>query len=114
MLVYCNGSLVGTATGANTPPFTLPVQSIRIGMRGQQYANWGKWSGKVQDFKVYDYALDANEVAYDATDGTGVVGLIPLVSLANIKSSGDPNTEAIDFQDFAVMGSQWHQIKLWP
>ena len=33
MLVYCNGSLVGTATGANTPLFTLPVQSIRIGMQ---------------------------------------------------------------------------------
>ena len=119
MLVYGNGSLVGTATGANTPLFTLPVQSIRIGMRGQSNANWGKWSGKVQDFKVYDYALDANEVAYDATNGNGVVGFIPLVSPANINKDGaaspltDPN-QKVNFGDIAIMGKQWHTQILWP
>jgi len=119
MLVYGNGSLVGTATGATTPLFTLPVQSIRIGMRGQSYANWGKWAGKVQDFKVYDYALDANEVAYLATDGTGVVGFIPLISPANINTDGvaspatDPN-QAVNFGDLAIMGKQWHTQILWP
>jgi hypothetical protein len=87
MLAYCNGSLVGTAT-STTPLFTLPVQSIRIGMRGQSNANWGKWSGKVQDFKVFDYALSADEVAYLATDGTGVVGFIPLINSANFNKDG--------------------------
>jgi hypothetical protein len=119
MLAYCNGSLVGTATGANTPLFTLPVQSIRIGMRGQQYNNWGKWSGKAQDFKVYDYALDANEVAYEATDGTGVAGFIPLLSPANFNTDGsvspltDPN-QIVNFGDIAIMEKQWRTQILWP
>jgi hypothetical protein len=113
MFIYGNGSLVGS-TASTTPLFTLPVQSIRIGMRGASNANWGKWSGKVQDFKVYDYALDANEVAYLATDNTGVVGLIPLVSPANLKKGNDPNTEIVNFSDVAIMGQQWHTQILWP
>jgi hypothetical protein len=119
MFIYGNGSLVGTATGATTPLFTLPVQSIRIGMRGQSYANWGKWSGEAQDFKVYDYALDANEIAYEATDGNGVVGFIPLVSPANLNKDGaaspltDPN-QKVNFGDLAIMGKQWHTQILWP
>jgi hypothetical protein len=117
LIVYCNGSEVVRATGADieaAPFFTLPIQSFRLGLRGGSWANWGKWSGEMQDFKVYDYALDANEVAYEATDGTGVVKFVPLVSNANFKSSGDPNTEIVNFSDLSVMGSQWHQIKLWP
>jgi len=117
MLVYCNGKLVGTATGATTPLFTLPVQSIRIGMRGQSWANWGKWSGKVQDFKVYDYALDANEVAYDATDGTGTVGDIPLVCNTNFNLSGGTENDmnqTVNFGDLAIMGQQWHTLLLYP
>jgi hypothetical protein len=118
MLAYCNGSLVGTAT-STTPLFTLPVQSIRIGMRGQSNANWGKWSGKVQDFKVFDYALSADEVAYLATDGTGVVGFIPLINSANFNKDGStsPNTDAnqkVNFGDLVIMGKQWHTQILWP
>jgi hypothetical protein len=112
--VYCNGSLVGSSTGPEAPFFKLPIQSFRIGMRGMIWANWGKWSGKVQDFKVYDYALDANEVGYLATDGSGVVPILPLVSPANLKSSGDPNTEIVNFGDMAIMGQQWHTQILWP
>jgi hypothetical protein len=114
LIAYCNGVEIVRNTTATIPFFKLPIGTFRIGMRGGLFTNWGKWSGQMQDFKVWDYALDGNEVAYEATDGTGVVGLIPLDSVANLKPSGNPNTEIIDFQDMSIMGDQWHKQILWP
>jgi hypothetical protein len=121
MTVYCNGKVVNSAglASANVAPFfKLPIQSFRIGMRGGQWANWGKWSGKMQDFKVYDYALDANEIAHEATDGTGIVAFTPLVSKSNINLDGlspeDP-AQIVNFNDLAIMGQEWmlyHDVKL--
>ena len=88
-------------------------------MRGGFFANWGKWSGEMQDFQVYDYALDANEVGYLATDGTGTVGLIPLVTPANLNTEGsaspstDPN-QIVNLKDMTIMCNQWQQQLLWP
>jgi len=121
LIAYCNGREIVRTTDVNAgvPFFKLPLQSFRIGMRGGSWANWGKWSGEMQDFKVYDYALDANEVGYLATDGTGIVGFIPLVCPANLNLDGaaspdtDPN-QIVNFGDLATMGKQWHTQVLWP
>lgn len=118
--IYCNGVMIGAQdangqTGdpnvaATGPLFPMPAASVRIGTRG---TNWAMWSGKLADFQIYDYALTGPEVAYLATDGTGT-RLLPLVTRANLKPSGVPATEIVDFQDLSVMGDQWHQIQLWP
>ncbi len=117
LTVYCNGSVMVTTSSADVeaaPLIKLPIVSLRLGMRGMQWANWGKWSGKIQDFQVFDYALDANEVGYLATDGTGVVPLLPILTPANFKTSGDENTEAVDLKDLSIMCDQWHKMVLWP
>ena len=125
LILYCNGKEVARTADVNlaVPFFKLPIISFRIGLRGGQWANWGKWSGKMQDFKVYDYALDANEVGYLATDGTGVVGLIPLVCPLNTNTDGsaspqtDPN-QTVNFADLTLMEKDWllyhNAPKLWP
>jgi hypothetical protein len=120
MKVYCNGNLVahadtnGIAGDPNIneygPLFDKAVGSFRIGTRG---GNWGMWNGYMDDFKVYDYCLSPAEVSYLATDGTGAV-FLPLVSNANLKSSGNAHTETIDFKDLAVMCQQWHTQVLYP
>jgi hypothetical protein len=123
MKVYCNGNLVAhtDATGLPGDPnayvygplFPMPNGDIHIGTRGH---NWAMWSGYLDDFQVYDYALSAGEVAYLATDGTQCI-CIPLpqdADKANLKKSGSMCNEIIDFQDFAVMGQQWHTQILWP
>ena len=124
MKVYCNGNMVGHIDSnglAGDPnlneygplvPWNAPagIQDVKIGTRG---GNWGMWNGYIQDFKMYDYCLSPEEVAWLATDGSGTV-FIPLISNANLKSSGNAHTETIDFQDLSVMGDQWHQLKLWP
>ena len=120
MKVYCNGDLKGQIDANELPGdpnanefgplFALPVGSFRIGTRG---GNWGMWNGYIQDFQLYDYCLSPAEVAYLATDGTGSV-FLPLVTPANLASSGNPLTEKIDFGDIAVMCQQWHTQVLWP
>jgi hypothetical protein len=120
---YCNGSLLKQEadTDANAgdpniygPLFPLPVSAFTIGLGG-----WGgNWAGYIDDFKVYDYALSAEEVAYLATDGTGHI-VLPLTSPANFNTDGstspqtDPN-QIVDFRDIAIMEKQWHTQILWP
>ena len=122
MIIYQNGLNVAEIDVNNQPgdpnagiygPIgQIPVGSIHIGIRG---TNWAMWSGKIADFQVYDYALDANEVAYLATDGTGQLSDIPLSTRSQSQEFRQSDTRKIvDFQDLAVMGNQWHQIQLWP
>jgi len=118
--VYCNGNLVahndanGIAGDPNAavygPLFPMPNGDIHIGTRGH---NWAMWSGKLADFKIYNYALSAQEVQYEATDGTGSL-LLPLTIRENLKVDGTPATEIVNLKDLALMGQQWHQQVLWP
>jgi hypothetical protein len=123
MKMYCNGEKVAQ-TDANGQPgdpnagvagpwFQMPAGAIHIGTRG---SNWAMWSGRLQDFQIYDYALSDPEIAYLATDGSGVLP-IPITSKANLYLDGgtaDDMNQIVNFKDFAVLGSQWHQIQLWP
>ena len=86
------------------------VTAFRIGQRGE---SWGEWAGYIADFQMYDYALSDAQIAYLASDGTGSL-LLSLDIPANLKSSGNPATEIIDFQDFAVLAQQWRLQLLWP
>jgi hypothetical protein len=120
---YCNGNLVGheadtdsnQSGGADAhiygPLFTPPATSFAIGTRW-----WAYWVGRIADFQVYDYALNANEVGYLATDGTGTI-MVPLTSKANLYldggTAGDAN-QIVNFEDLSVMGIEWHTLILWP
>lgn len=121
MQVYCNGNLIGDANGndwasvANSPLVTLPVGLFHLGCRS---SGWGGswWVGRIQDFRLYDYALSPPEVDWLATDGTGHL-LIPITTPANLYldggTAGDQN-QIVNFEDLSVMGIQWHTIQLWP
>jgi len=77
---------------------------------GSFHPNIGGWAGGVDDLRIYDYALDANEVAYIATNGTGEFDL-PLNTPADLYIS-DPNI--IDFKDYGVLSNTWLDRQLWP
>jgi hypothetical protein len=86
------------------------VGAFRIGTRG---SNWDMWSGKLDDFQVYDYALSGSEVAWLATDGTGEIK-IPLTTKSNLYLDGgtaNDMNQVVNFEDLSVMGDQWHQLK---
>jgi hypothetical protein len=107
--IYHNGEKIGDAN-ATWPILVagIPIEDFRLTTRdiGSE-----SWLGKIDDFKIYDYALSDAQAGYIGTGGTGYV---PFVNVANIKLSA-PNREYVNFGDFAVIGQQWMTGPiLWP
>ena len=75
---------------------------------GAEKRYWWFFDGIVDDFRIYDYALSQAEVAYAATNGTGVFNQ-PLLTPADTDGNN-----IIDFRDFAVLAENWLKIKLYP
>jgi len=101
MQIFLNGVLYDSRIGANSP--ILGITSFEIG------TGWyGGYDGLIDDFQIYDYALSQPEIAYAATNGTGIFDL-PLVSPVDL--NGD---NQIDFKDFAILADNWLDKNLWP
>lgn len=112
MRIYLNGLLVADTNSIDDvdvagPLFPAALTSFRIGTRG---TNWGKWAGRLDDFKVWNYALSENEVHHIATDGTGLLH-VEVASPANLKAS---NPDVVNFGDLSKMRDEWLTTKLWP
>ena len=101
MEIYLNGELYDSLTGADTP--ITGITSFEIG------TGWyGRYDGMMDDFRIYDYALSAAEVAHVATRGTGVFPQRP-DSLADLNADG-----TVNLHDLAILATQWLQDNLWP
>ena len=97
MRIYRNGALV--AEQADTMAAISNIGAFWIGGNSQ----WG-WSGKVDDFRIYDYALTGAEI-------TGLAGVgsnfhQPAFTPANISGDG-----TVNLQDFAGLGDNWQEQK---
>jgi hypothetical protein len=105
--LYHNGEKIGDAN-ATWPILTpgIAIENFRLTTRDLGSESW---LGKMDDFKIYAYALSDQEAGYIGTGGTGYV---PFVNVANIKSS---TPEIVNFGDFAIIGQQWMMGPiLWP
>jgi hypothetical protein len=101
MQIFLNGVLYDRLTGANSP--ISQISSFEIG------AGWyGRYDGLIDDFRIYDYVLSQPEIAYIATNGTGIFDL-PLLSPADLYTD-----DRIDFHDFALLATDWLNNQLWP
>jgi hypothetical protein len=101
MQIFLNGRLLDKRTGAKSP--ILGVDSFIIG------SGWyAGFDGLIDDFRIYDYALSQPEVAYIATNGTGIFDQ-PLMSPADVFTD-----EQINFKDFAILANNWLEEQLWP
>jgi len=101
MQIFLNGSLYDSRTGANSP--ISGIASFEIG------SGWyGGYDGLIDDFRIYSYVLSQPEIAYIATNGTGIFAQ-PLMSPADLFSDNQ-----IDFKDFAVLANRWLDKQLWP
>ena len=101
MEIYLNGELYDSRWGTDSP--IEGITSFEIG------SGWyGRYDGLIDDFQIYDYALSAPEMAYLASDGTGVLE-------AAVPPTADlDHSDRVDFKDFAVLASQWLSEGLWP
>ena len=101
MQIYLNGLLYDSRDGAYSP--ISGITSFEIG------SGWyGGYDGLIDDFRIYDYALSQPEVAYAATNGTGIFDQM-------LMTPADMNTDnKIDFEDFALMAENWLENQIWP
>jgi hypothetical protein len=101
MQIFLNGVLYDRRTGADSP--IMGISSFEIG------AGWyGRYDGLIDDFRIYDYVLSQAEIAYVATNGTGIFDL-PLLSPADLYTD-----DRINFHDFALLATDWLNNQLWP
>ncbi len=101
MQIFLNGLLYDSKFGATSP--ILNITSFEIG------SGWyGGYDGLIDDFQIYDYALSQPEIAYAATNGTGIFDL-PLISPVDLNSDNQ-----IDFKDFCLFADNWLEKNLWP
>ena len=101
MEIYLNGALYDSRVGVTS--IIAGVISFEIG------SGWyGGYDGLIDDFRIYDYALSQAEVAYAATNGTGVFNQT-LLTPADMDSNN-----IIDFRDFAVLAENWLNMQLYP
>ena len=101
MQIFFNGMLYDSLDAATSP--ITAITSFEIG------SGWyGGYDGLIDDFRIYSYALSQPEIAYIATNGTGIFEQ-SLMSPADVFSD-----EQIDFKDFAVLANRWLDKQLWP
>jgi hypothetical protein len=101
MQIFLNGRLYDSRTGTYSP--ISGITSFEIGN------GWyGGYDGLIDDFRIYDYALTQPEIAYIATNGTGIFDQM-LLTPADL--NGD---KKIDFSDFALLADHWLENQNWP
>jgi hypothetical protein len=101
MEIYLNGILYDRRTGTDRP--IEGITSFEIG------SGWyGRYDGLIDDFRIYDYALAAQEVAFIASDGTGRLEQATAPP-ADLDGSG-----RVDLGDYAILAAQWLDDQRWP
>jgi hypothetical protein len=111
---YVNAELIKSRKDANfvTAGRTLcqDTNDLAIGSRAEELAD--TFEGAIDEVRVYNYALDANEIAWLATDGTG---FIRLRSQANFYDLEPPGEKVVNFRDIAkLIAEHWLEEKKWP
>jgi len=109
MRMYHNGLLVAQNVDATQLMDGAEIGPSVIGSAVD--ANSGYYEGKLDEFKIYDYALSHAEVLYLAKGG----GSELYQPLQPVLSPVDPYVDGrISFKDFAVLAEVWLEKQLWP
>jgi hypothetical protein len=101
MEIYLNGLLYDSRSGTDTP-----IEGITAFQIGSGW--YGHYDGLIDEFQIYDHALSAAEVAYLASDGTGVLEQA-FTALADLDASG-----RVDLGDYAILVGEWLADELLP
>jgi hypothetical protein len=113
--LYINGVLdtptaVGDIIGGTTTGYTAVI----VGRGGKDTA--GSWNGLVDDVRIYEVALTAQQVqtVMNGGDIPVVDTYVPLTSPANISDDEPANSKKVNFKDFAILADEWLQQLVWP
>jgi len=106
---YVNGVLVGDNNEPNDITLSQDSNDLAIGNRSDDTDR--QFEGIIDDVRVYSRALSQAEIAYLATDGTG---LYLMGSAANLYDKEVPGDRTINFRDYAMLLESWLEEQLWP
>ncbi|MHC4866723.1 MAG: LamG domain-containing protein [Planctomycetota bacterium] len=110
--IYLNADLISESNSIR--PMVFPADNAWLGMATDE-PNQGNWhdeyTGLLDDFKIYDYALIQAEINHLASDGTGYVRLDALFDLHDSEPAGE---KAVNIRDLAELLKHWLEEKLWP
>jgi hypothetical protein len=105
---YINGEPDNSNAAAG---FTILVDANDLAIGNRADATNRAFIGTEDDVRVYNRALSDAEVAYIATQGSG---LFPLTSQANVYDKEPADQQAVNFRDYAVLMESWLEEILYP
>ncbi len=112
--LYINGGEVASGT------FTFGPNSVASMAIGNTTGRNGDadnqtFNGDLDEVRIYNHALEPNEVAYIA-DMTPLDGQlhIPVPSFAELYEGEPPGQRVVNFKDFAVVANKWLEEDMWP
>jgi hypothetical protein len=111
-IAYLNGDLIQMAVN-RTNPFTIlndPESKFHIFGAWQSGALKYPFVGRIDDFRIYDYALPHEEILFLAgREGETIVTGMP----NGVEGDADGDDD-VDLDDYAILANQWMQTQLWP
>jgi len=113
--LYINGVLdTPTAEADVIGGTTTGYTDVIVGRGGKDTD--GSWDGLIDDVRVYEVALTAQQVqtVMNGGDLPVVDTYVPLTSPANISDDEPVNSRSVNFKDFAILADEWLQQLTWP
>ena len=109
MRIYDNGLVVAQSQEAFVPMDGGSAGPTKIGATGD--GDYGYYKGRLDDFRVYDYALTHAEVLYLAAGNFVEMfqPLTPALSRADFNEDGK-----INFRDYVFVADAWLSEYMWP
>ena len=101
--IYRDGELVAINSDAN-----VSLRSTGLTVIGSKYDLKKYYTGDLDDFRIYDYALSHSEVL--SLSGQPSPFSQPLLSEAEISGDGT----IVNLADFAVLVDKWLEDQIWP
>jgi hypothetical protein len=114
LAIWVNGSVAAVDDSNGTAMATPGLLYVGISADrapGNTEGMHDGFTGNMDDWKIYNYALPADEMGYLGTDGTGYV---PLFSAYDLYDGEPAGQKAVNIRDLAVVLNSWLEEKLWP
>ena len=111
---YINGEVADVCDTQNAIAYLCQdTNDLAIGNRPDAMDK--PFEGTIDDVRVYNYALSAEEVAYIASDGGhNGIGIFRIQSVANLYTEEPLGSGVVNLRDFAKLSDAWLEEKMWP
>jgi hypothetical protein len=108
---YLNGELKDTLDDPNAWGITLSQDTNDLGIGNRSEATDRAFEGIIDEVRLYDRALSAEEIAWFASDG---IGIVSVQSIANLIDGEGLGNKVVNFRDLAILADDWLVEQLYP